>query len=332
MLREPVLTSSLHPVAGNISRQQLQMSPPDRQSKREVRQMPYRRRLNNIGIVRDGHPTSRCVDQREAWRTGCRGRRRPPTRSWQPWTATATASWNTGCPPNRSPASRRTSTGCSRRAVRAQRLRGLQHQADLHPVRQDSGVRRAGAPPAAARRARPGARPLPVQRADRHPDRSGRAGPGAAPRRPRLPACRGPTARSWSTRCGRSTTSPRRTAPPASCRGAIGGSTAGRPTATTIVARDDAGGLGRSSTAARSCTAAARTHRQAATGRDPRVRRPRGYDRRRTICSPCRVDVVCDAARAAAGAARLQHLPAVPRLRRRAPPPPVCRRRRLTET
>ena len=69
-------------------------------------------------------------------------------------------------------------------------------------------------PPAAARRARSGARPLPAERSGGHRHR---------PRRDRRRACtattsctrsRGRTSRWCSTRCGRSTTSPRTTAPP----------------------------------------------------------------------------------------------------------------------
>ena len=65
--------------------------------------------------------------------------------------------------------------------------------AGLRPVRQDAVARRAGHPPARARRARPCPRPVPAQRPGRHRHRPGRARAGPAPRRRHLP--RAPTAR-----------------------------------------------------------------------------------------------------------------------------------------
>ena len=72
-------------------------------------------------------------------------------------------------------------------ADRARRLRGSPHPAGVRAVRQDPRARRARDPSARARRARPRARPLPAERADRHRDRPGRGRAAAAPRRRDLP-------------------------------------------------------------------------------------------------------------------------------------------------
>ena len=64
----------------------------------------------------------------------------------------------------------------AREPARAQRLRGVRDQADLRAVRQDPWLRRARHAPAAARRARPGPRALPAQRA-----RGIDIGPGETP-------------------------------------------------------------------------------------------------------------------------------------------------------
>ena len=61
----------------------------------------------------------------------------------------------------------------ARHPDRAELLRGFPHAADLRAVRQDPRVRRGRHPPAAARGARPGAGPLPAQRAGRHLRRAG---------------------------------------------------------------------------------------------------------------------------------------------------------------
>ena len=113
----------------------------------------------------------------------------------------------------------------------AQPLRGRAHQTGLRAVRQDPGLRRARHPSPRARGARPGARPLPAQRAHRHRDRPRRGGPGPAPRRRHLSRCPDPTTSWCSTPCGRSTTSPRPTEPRASSPAATVGPTS-NPTRT----------------------------------------------------------------------------------------------------
>ena len=97
--------------------------------------------------------------------------------------------------------------------------------------------------------------------------------------------CRGRTRRPCSTRCGRSTTSPRTTAPPGSSPAATDGRSATSTTSATS-SRRRCPPARCSSTSAPSCTAAAPTAPTSAASASSSSTSRRGCGRRRTTSSP----------------------------------------------